>query len=726
MADATPARKSGRQRVPNRKYANGAFETLQLVLSSDSEDEELLQQQLLGAEDDSDEFPASQVAEDNDEEDDSLADEASDGSAIQTPVEEYEDAHSYASSDPGALDLPKSAMRKAKDHNVHRDPHVHSRGMPENPMRQDYVRTTTKLLSGEGVEDISHVVQSRDQWAADPTLPTRSHMRHGMSHTEDKRQMEATVGWDWYYDHGGREMFAQRQKVRLLNLEESLQYSTPFQGSQEFLMGPYGRQKKCSLSHSQALELHTAWTTAKDQGLLQRNGWMLNAGAPVECLDWAPNQDETQQYLALATVNSKSYPALQSPAFMPLLSPSAIQIWALNTSTDPGTKDRAVLDTILCTDWGDIKQLKWCQVPRMSRSPAFSKSPHASSTYLGLLAIICGDGFARVIDVRLNSNMGSRTLVQAQKYESSAFAAPAPNGNLSTCLAWLSSTDLAVGYSNGHLSIYDIYPDTNTEPPDTPDQHLHQEINTDNPKDPTPWLSMQLHPTYVSALNSAYPTYPSLLISSSLSGHLRLTSLLAPKTDYVYSLRTRSPPSSLAYCDSLLSVVGVEENSETIKMWGLRCFFTSFGCAHLPASPGPGHGNIDVGKFHPTVAAGCTDGSVMITNPMRKIIGRKLAGYQQRIFKHEWQPDTAIRIGQASGERRLGRSRITEGYKAEKVDLGARNNPRRGAESVPTTTIYEAETAVTALAWNPNVNCGGWLAVGWGSGLVRVQDVAID
>ena len=40
-------------------------------------------------------------------------------------------------------------------------------------------------------------------------------------------------------------------------------------------------------------------------------------------------------------------------------------------------------------------------------------------------------------------------------------------------------------------------------------------------------------------------------------------------------------------------------------------------------------------------------------------------------------------------------------------------------------TIFEEEAAVTCAAWCPAVECGGWAAVGMGSGLVRVEDIAI-
>lgn len=322
---------------------------------------------------------------------------------------------------------------------------------------------------------------------------------------------------------------------------------------------------------------------------------------------------------------------------------------------------------------------------------------------------------------------------------------------ISTCLTWLSATDLAIGYSNGALGVFNIYPhspqsslsyaqskhsadfSTGSAPHPPAETHSIPEStngsygesprpafsppNEDERGNATnvnigPWLFLHLHPTYILSLTTAYPTHPDLLISSSLSGNLRLTSLRAPTTDYVLSSRTRIPPASVAYCDSLLSVVAAEETSETLRLWGLRSFYSSLACGKMGGPPGPGHGVVDVGRCHSSIAAGGVDGSVVITNPMRKALGRRDAGWQQVVFKHEWvkRPGPALREGM---------SRITEGYKGEKVFT-------KPTESVAESTLYEEETAVTALGWNPNNSgYGGWLAVGWGSGLMRVQDMAV-
>ncbi|KAL9068620.1 MAG: hypothetical protein Q9161_006058 [Pseudevernia consocians] len=797
MDQTNPVRKSGRQRVPNKRYAVDAFEGLD-ILSSDSEVDLEVLQQLQDSKND-DDFPENNIEGNDDEE--SLADEVSDGSAILTPEEEYEDAHSYASSDPEEPDLrgtSKGKKRKLRNYTSNQDVDVHSRGMLENTVRADYERSRVEWFSGSGVEDIVHVIRSRDQWAAEPTLPCRLNMCHQVSHTDEKRQMEATVGWDWYYDQGGRESFAEKQKVRTLSIEESVAYvPKPTHSSHSFLMGPYGRQKVFTLALSQTQGLEEACDNTSGlseqhseefrSSKTQRLGWMLNVGTRVRCLDWAPNHYRNTQYLALAvaqaSISTRAATPIEAPAFTPSCpAPSSVQIWAFDASNNSMNSTRPPeLQQVLCTDWGEITQLKWCPVPRTERN-----EDTLGKISIGLLAGIWGDGCARVLDVQLEKGQAANTsyckftiinrfmyvkwlpTIQTKlvKVQSAAFLASSrllPLAGteqedirpVTTCLTWLSATDLAVGYSNGALGIYNIYPQLShsslpnlrsnssvdlgarpSSPTPTESNSLPEAANggSQNPSLPSfggydlvdatkhvdiePWLFLQLHSTYVLSLTTAYPTHPALLISSSLSGNLRLTSLRAPTTDYVLSTRTRTPPSSLAYCDSLLSVVALEESSQTLRLWALRYFYSSLACGKLGSAPGPGQGIVDVGRCHSSIAAGGADGSVIITNPMRKALGRKDAGWQQVVFKHEW----VRRPGQGP---RQGMSRITEGYQGEKVDLSMKHG-RNAKDSVTESTIYEDETAVTALGWNPNNSgCGGWLAVGWGSGLLRIQDMAV-
>ena len=418
MAQTNPVRRSGRQPVPNKKYTVDAFEGLD-IFSSDSEVDLDVLQQLQDSRND-DDFPEDHA--DGNEEEDSLADDVSDGSAIVTPEEEYEDAHSYASSDLEGGDLrntSKRHKRKPREYTSNQDPNVHSRGMLENPMRADHEVSRVRLFSGSGVEDILHIVRSRDQWAADPTLPCRGKMCHQVSHTEEKRQMEATVGWDWYYDQGGQESFAEKQKVRMLSLEEGVAYVPKSSNTNHsFLMGPYGRQKVFTLAPSQVIGLEEAWDTVSvssepnleepRSSKSRRIGWMLNVGTRVRCLDWAPNHIGDTQYLALAvakaSTSTRAAMPLEAPAFTPSCpTPSSVQIWAFDTSDNSkGCTRPPELQQVLCTDWGETTQLKWCPVPRAMRNEdALGKIP------IGLLAGIWGDGCARVLDVQLEKGKGA-------------------------------------------------------------------------------------------------------------------------------------------------------------------------------------------------------------------------------------------------------------------------------------------------------------------------------
>ena len=420
MAQTNSVRKSGRQRVPNKKYTVDAFAGLD-TLSSESEVDLEALQQLQDLKND-DDFPEDHV--DGNEDEESLADGVSDGSAILTPEEEYEDVNSYASSDSGGRGhqgTSKGRRRKSRGYTFTRDSNVHSRGMVENLMKADHEKSRLRLFAGSGVEDIVHVVRSRDQWAADPTLPSREKLCHQVSHTAEKRQMEATVGWDWYYDQGGRDSFAEKQNIRTLSLEEGVAYlPKATNNSISFLMGPYGRQQVSSLAMSESLGLEEAWYTASgpsgkaaegfERHKGRRLGWMLNVGARVRCLDWAPNHHGKFQYLALAVAkaSTSTCPVTpnEPPAFTPSSpAPSSVQIWAfgaLNNST--GASRPPELQQVLCTEWGEVKQLKWCPVPRTEEN-----GNAIGRISIGLLAGIWGDGCARVLDVQLESKQGAGT-----------------------------------------------------------------------------------------------------------------------------------------------------------------------------------------------------------------------------------------------------------------------------------------------------------------------------
>ncbi|KAA6416360.1 MAG: transcription factor TFIIIC complex subunit Tfc6 [Lasallia pustulata] len=745
MADASPVRRSGRERKPNRKYSiDGlsykkysidAFEGLN-ILSSDSEAAaEVLQE---GASDDGD-FAFDGAAEGTGaiDEDEITEEDGSEGSGIVTPAEAYGDASSYASEidilehktsheeaplELGSFaELPSFRPRK----NLWKiEQNSHARGVPE-PTRYGSNENNLKHLFGTGIKDILNIVRARDMWASPATLPFKFADKHGsrgmgyaFSHTTEKREMESTIGWNWYYEHGGREVFTKRQEIQVLHMDEVNPYMPrALNDSHSCLMGPYGKQQIHRVAVMQSMQIGEAWkdvTNAESENAEGkarkggREGWILNLGSRVRCLDWAPNQSGRTQYLALVAspkATDPETPMNAAPSFTPSYPlPAAIQIWAFAASTDA---DRTVhidenispeLVLTICTNWGAVKLLKWCPVPRVPRDDELR-----GKVSLGLLAGIWGDGNVRVLDVHVDRVHNSSA--SYVKYEGAAFAARPPN-TLCTCLTWLSATDLAAGCANGFVAIWNIF-----EVSQPPTLGSAGGVTSPTASSPVtvPWFYQQMHQTYILAMASAYPAHPHLLATSSMDGYMRLADLRAPSTDSVFTNRSRIGSSVIDYCEPLQAMVSTEEN-DFIRINPLRRFFSSI-------SVGRADGivlSLSVGKVHPTILVGTADGAVVAMNPMRKGLNSKTHQYQQTWFQHEWS---------RKGD---GMSRILDGFKVETVSL-ARSlvGDKKNKDGTVYSTIYEEETGVTQVVWNPNLHCGGWVAAGMGSGLLRVEDLAL-
>lgn len=455
MAEPCLLRRSGRKRQASRKYSAGSFEEFQ-GLGSDSDDNEKVQHHA-DAERDDHEF-----ANENENDVEYIVDhdEVPNGSGNVSSAAE-DDAEDADGEDPDAdadinemppplindrgSDSPNHAAQKEKNLRYQvkakKDPKdiVRSKGLIEisskNPSKEDML----KFMAGGYPQDWVDFLRTKDRWLTDPTLPTRDGskgkggMCHHFSHTEDKRKMEATVGWDWYYDQGGRELFAKRQRTQILTPDEGHGYiPKSLEQSHKFLMGPYGKQQVFRLQTGHSMCLDDAWkftheTNPESTKLGElRDGWMLYLGTSVKCLDWATNQDGDVQYLAAATAQPKMSPSKGLSEVSPAYTPSAplwscIQIWGFaakktaDHETSPSPRQPPALKLVICTEWGEIKQLKWCQIPRKFRGDDFpDKIP------LGLLAGVWSDGLVRVLDVQLNKNKGATASYGKCTYNASA------------------------------------------------------------------------------------------------------------------------------------------------------------------------------------------------------------------------------------------------------------------------------------------------------------------
>ncbi|TPR09936.1 putative adipose-regulatory protein (Seipin) family protein [Aspergillus niger] len=662
------------------------------------------------------------------------------GKAKQAVADEEVDAGSRRQrKKPAAAAMPKpssSVKRRRPDGSLAvPGEETHSRGS-WNPLEHVGKAVHLRVTFGTDERDILSIISARDRWykGVDSTFPTRESLNesHDMPdygygnsfglEAEDMKR-ESSRAWDWYYSKDVGAHFRKRQRIQKIKENEARSvYFPSSRGPHTVLAGPVDEQKVFSLAQHDVLDFGEAWeddaSTSQKQGKQagkqaktkqperkrrKREGWLLNLGNKVQCLAWVPNQTGLTQYLSVVAPilpdQKEQYPDpykdQAAPAFRPSAPyPSALQLWELRAeeaasptkTIDMTSKPR--LRLALCTDWGDLRRMAWCPMPRDPRN----EDDKDAQKIVGLLAGVWGDGRVRVIDVKLSRDPNQ---TEYYKLQSPVFEAK-PHSTVCTSVTWLSPSDIAVGCANGFVAIWSIV------------------SSPSSPSNPIPYFYQQLHSTWILNLASAYPTHPYLISTTSMDGESRLTSVIDPQKDSVNANRMRVGTAHLTYSPLLHSFVSGDEN-DFLRLLAIRRFFTSTAVARLPSmisALGP------CSFWHPSLLVGCTGGTVQATNPLRRMMHAKEKQWQQTWFQHEW-----VR-GSGTG---TGTSRFHDGYRAEHTSL-LRNlvgDPRL-INGTAVITVFDEETHVTALSWNPNRVCAGWAAAGMGCGLVRVEDLALS
>ena len=223
-------RRSTRARVPNKKYSVDAFADLELdaIISPDNSPRSQPAPETPVPIDDSgddEEFDlaAAEAAEPREEEEDeeSLAGDNSEGSSIATPQEGNSDLEAQGE-DIAPRVLISSARRPPGRRHTKPGPLLHFRGLRDLNRKEGKPQKIMAFV-GSDPKDVVPFLQARDKWVFGNILPTRKAdragvggMAHAPVHSFKKRKEEADAGWDWYYDEGGREMFCEGQRVRIL------------------------------------------------------------------------------------------------------------------------------------------------------------------------------------------------------------------------------------------------------------------------------------------------------------------------------------------------------------------------------------------------------------------------------------------------------------------------------------------------------------------------------
>ncbi|CEJ56464.1 hypothetical protein PMG11_02670 [Penicillium brasilianum] len=729
----TSARRSGRLKGPRAVYTNDPFESAGISDESDSEERQrsATQKGKRRRDDDSasdDEFVAKEVNEEEEEDEDGDVREAQYPDDFDEMDVDESAATPRTPKTPRGRPRPNTVQSQQKlleskgAANLNIKPstsEIRVRGCVdprENVSKPMYYMSTF----GDDDRDLLAVLFTRDRWArgVDTCLPTR-HTLDIQSTANDYEygptwgvapedlEKERTSGWDWYYDKniGGESRKAQKVGPKLKEAEARREYlPRAKKGKHTILMGAANDQKAFHLGYHEFLNLGQAWKETKAQksdraSATVREGWLISFEQKIQCVGWAPNQDGFSQYLALVTPitpeQKEKHASHGSEPFSPFRPapsyPCAVQLWEFGgkragpiTSTlDMETKP--LLRLVLCTDWGDVRRIAWCPMARQKRE----EDDQNGMKTIGLLAGIWGDGKIRVLDVKLGP--GKKT--EFVKIQSPFFEAKSPS-NVSSCLTWLSPTDIAVGCSDGFVAIWSILPTSDIEP--------------------IPYFYKPIHASYVLSITSAYPTNPHLIATTSIDGETRLWSMINPESENTTPVRQRQAPGHLSYSPILQSVYSYDEN-DFGRLMPIHKFFATQSAGRMPSSV------ISLAPcnfYHPSLLFGTASGEVVATNPFRRLLYSKEQHWQQTWFSHDWAPGL--------DKESSGASRFYEGYRAETQSL-ARNlsGDKRPQLGSSLTTVHDERTHVTALGWNPNRPSAGWACAGMGCGLLRVEDLAI-
>ncbi|OJD19450.1 hypothetical protein AJ78_00624 [Emergomyces pasteurianus Ep9510] len=641
----------------------------------------------------------------------------------------------------------------------------HSRGLYK-PSAHGAKVTYLKLTFGSSDEDLLPMIYTRTRWTKgrDATFPSRATLRETLNMSADEigaalgvsgdmLRKEATASWDWYYGENASRRFSKRQRTVGITAEEGKLYLPRARTEKHtVIIGPASSQKVFKLGVGESLDFGEAWSEIKPKGKRpgrpkkgdrqayqavaaqeslapetepaengsasgsQRNreGWILNLGGKVQCLSWAPNCEGTTQYLAVAIpISDKQKQSLDgvpqgAPAFTPSPPyPSGIQIWSFESTkeeNDIRQLDMVVkphLRQVICTDAGDIRSLSWCPMGRDKRSGGGT----VECVNIGLLAGVWGDGSVKVLDVQLNKIASETEYVQVH---SPAFEAKPPS-TLCTCFCWLSPSDLAVGTAGGFVGVWSLAQSFNVN-----------EIEANR----TPYIYAPVHTSYILNITSSYPTHPHILVTTGMDGKTKLFSLLDPQADVTEVSRSRLGSYEVSYSPYLRTYV-CSDDTEFIRIQPLRRFFSTSSVLQtydLVSAITPGN------LCHPAFLAGNLSGTVVATNPLRRLMNPKEKHWQQTWFSHEWVPDknTEHGIEQKADLVGPGVSKFYDGFKAEMPKLIRKlTGARRMGDGNLAMTIFEEGAAITSLAWNPNKECAGWACAGIGCGLLRVENVAL-
>ncbi|KAI9725266.1 MAG: hypothetical protein M1828_003280 [Chrysothrix sp. TS-e1954] len=750
-------RRSGRKRKPNTRYEN-AIDGDELGEYISPEREPLQAPKPREAKRD-DEFVMAEAAAEPDDVDDADEEEADLFEAAleeQDPSSgtEHNDGQSEGSDNTYDVDEDEPQEKAKKTRETHRDSgsqkaeDLRSRGV-DNLGKHKSKDLSLIYYLGNDERSTRALLESRDKWFDEITLPSRrpdelgiGGMRQSFWVPDDVRKTRADTSWAWYFRGNGADLFQRYQKAAELEVSAVTSHFSERRLPASVVLGPVSNQGEYTIDHDSCFNLSRAFrktlppTETADDDFLSDcgRGWLINTGNPVACVDWAPNQTSTLQYLAVATRPKKTSSLADDS--LSETQRSCIQVWqchvAPTTRRGSGArpmdhKGQPSLRLQLSFDHGPLRAVKWC----LENRPRNASEYVDEGRFSNLLGTLDGAGTIRVLDIGFSQaarDVGTQHIhVQRAAFESK------PPSATCTCIAWMSSNLIAAGCSNGYIAVWDI------------SAHLTSvatRVDDDDPPAAKPILYTQVHHSHIITLTPCHPSNPHLVMTTCADGTSRLTDLRAPTMDYVLGARSRLPTVAVSWYEHMQHFI-FHDHNDGVRASNVRTFVSTT----VVARQQPAVRVLASSPIHAAVLVGAANGELMVFNPGRRIMANRSLNslLQQTIFAHTWRRGRSVSLGtdgdasESSLDYPNGLSRILTGFPIHNAYVpggtrvsyypkpGRKNHdPRSEAFETSYATIHERETAITAVCWNPNEIAGGWAAAGMGSGLLWVGDLCWD
>ncbi|KAJ8606134.1 hypothetical protein MRB53_041210 [Persea americana] len=615
---------------------------------------------------------------------------------------------------------------------------------------------------------IGAIEAAKRRWLVSDAFPTKYSDSRGVGGLAASvlRPAGPLVCWKWYDKRGGGQRLRATQRSQVLQASEAERY-TSRAVAVDVLLGRAEQYVPHSIAPYASTPFDAAWwPTGADT---THGGWVLNVGACVQSLEWMPSRDSKEEILAICTRDMRALRSgpVSAPRsdFAPWPPESdTIQLWSVpqprSRSTDethPSSATAPCLRLVVCVDWGPIRKMKWC--------PFLNDAHQDDST--GMLAIVTRDGFTRVLEIDVSDRDDGRS--GYVHYKEAAFTVRPPD-TVSSDVVWISTSALLVSTASGHVGIYSLALNT-TKPVlyvSVQDSYILSLLSA------TPSFAN----LFVTVSTNGYTTLSQLpdpannhvsanrarVAVSPLVWHDHTFHVFAADGYEVRAYNIRRFWKSLilarldAHVTSLATspvhasiLIGTADGCVSIYnpmikiLSGRKAFVAprrmfmihdwrrgdkvspSANCdRHNGASMSPGnaqdHSNGEDDE------SGAPNPDAMLVDPSPSTAKVSSERHTSQLPPSDTGPAKQIF---PNGLARLVTSSTTNfdvgdtpaGIKAP-TRLGKGNLKPTTIEGTTTVTIYEEESAVRCVSWCPNERAGGLGAIGWGSGLVWVGDLA--